>query len=166
MSRSGLSRAGRLLVTSFGLGDMRPASGTFGSLPPVLLAAAMIFAGAPWWAVSATLLVVLVVFAAACVLYGDAAEAHFNEKDPGSVVADETAGMCLPLLLLPLDHASSAWRVVLILAIAFVLFRVLDIIKPWPARGLQRLPSGWGVLIDDLVVGVMAMVVMQVVVRV
>jgi phosphatidylglycerophosphatase A len=49
---------------------------------------------------------------------------------------------------------------------AFVLFRIADIIKPWPARRLETLPHGWGVLIDDLAAAVYAMLAMQLILRV
>ena len=56
-------------------------------------------------------------------------------------------------------------RVSLAVGAAFVLFRIFDIIKPWPARGLQRVPGGWGILIDDLIAGLYAAAVTQLTVR-
>lgn len=165
MASSALTTTGRMFLTTFGLGRLRPAPGTWGSMPPVVLAGAMMASGAPAWSINLALTVVLVVFSAACVVYGDAGEAYFNTKDPSSVCADETAGQCLPLLALPASATGSFPRLAITLVGAFLLFRVLDILKPWPARGLQKLPSGWGVLIDDLVVGVQAMVLMQVLTR-
>jgi phosphatidylglycerophosphatase A len=152
------------LITVFGLGYRWPASGTWGSLPPVILAAFL--CGLAWLvrddagavrllqvAYMLALVAVLVVFSAACLVQGDGAEARFGEKDPSEVVADETAGQCLPLLVLPVLHESPG-RAVLALATAFVCFRVMDIVKPPPARGLQRMSSGWGILVDDLIAGV------------
>ncbi|HYE62450.1 MAG TPA: phosphatidylglycerophosphatase A [Phycisphaerales bacterium] len=160
-------------ITVFGLGHMWPASGTWGSLPPVLLAGAFFFVARVVGAEHAplvrglyvlALLIVLVAFCYACVAQGDGAEARFGEKDPSQAVADETAGQCLPLLVLPVWYPE--WSdALLALLTAFVAFRVMDIVKPPPARGLQRLYAGWGVLIDDLVAGVYAAVVTWVVVR-
>ncbi|MGE3107990.1 MAG: phosphatidylglycerophosphatase A [Phycisphaerales bacterium] len=182
MITSGLSRGGRLLITTFGLGLLRPAPGTWGSIPPVVLAGVMMLlvrAGygegvvtidgwdvPAWIAYHAVLVVVLVVFSGACLVYGSAAEAHFNKKDPGSVCADETAGVCVALMLLPWSAVDSVWRGMVALLVAFLAFRVFDIVKLPPARGLQRHPGGVGILLDDLVAGVQAMIVVQAVVRI
>lgn len=174
---SGLSYTGRLLLTSFGLGRLRPAPGTWGSLPPVALAAVLILLGAGpceacgtfgsmWIVYHLLLLGVCAVFCAACVRYGDAAEAHFNSKDPSSVTADETAGMCLALLFLPHASMQNPLITACVLATAFVAFRIMDIIKPWPAHGLQRVPGGWGILLDDLFAGLYALAAVQLLWRV
>jgi phosphatidylglycerophosphatase A len=151
------------LITTFGLGHMRPASGTWGSLPPVFIAAALVAlnqgpATNPWLYYSA-LAAILLIFSAACIIDGDAAEARFGEKDPSEVVADETAGQCIPLLAILPSAASTLGRTALLIAVAFFAFRILDIIKPPPAKGWQRIPGGWGILIDDLVAGVYAAIV-------
>jgi phosphatidylglycerophosphatase A len=174
MPSTALSPAGRRLVTTFGLGLMRPASGTWGSLPSVVLAGVLIACG---WRPSgagalasagyhAVMLGVLAVFTLACIVYGDAAEAAFGKKDPGQIVADETAGQCLPLLALPAAATLGLPHALGTLALAFVAFRAFDVLKLWPARGLQRVPGGWGVVLDDLVAGVQAAVVVQAVARV
>jgi phosphatidylglycerophosphatase A len=67
---------------------------------------------------------------------------HFNHKDPGHVVIDEVAGQLLTLLL---TGASLAGAIV-----GFFVFRLLDIIKPWPANRFEALPGGLGVMADDL----------------
>ncbi|MBK9188099.1 MAG: phosphatidylglycerophosphatase A [Phycisphaerales bacterium] len=156
------------LITVFGLGLVRPAPGTFGSLPPVFLAwvlfLALPAASAPA-AITITMLLVLVVFSLACIMQGDAAEARFRAKDPSSVVADETAGQCIPLLFLPGAALANPTLAAFTLVFAFLCFRAFDIIKPWPANQLQRLPSGWGILIDDLFAGLYAAVLVQVVSR-
>jgi phosphatidylglycerophosphatase A len=163
------------LITVFGLGYRWPASGTWGSLPPVLLGA-VFFALA--WALRdsagvvrvvqvvyvVALVGVLVVFSAACLVQGDAAETRFLRKDPSKAVADETAGQCLPLLVLPVLYESPGRGVVALLT-AFLCFRLMDILKPPPARGLQRLGGGWGILVDDLVAGVYAAVATWVLLR-
>jgi len=70
-------------------------------------------------------------------------------KDPGAIVVDEVAGMALSVLSVPLTPA--------ILAVAFVLFRIFDVLKPFPANVSQRLPGGLGVMTDDLVAGLYAL---------
>lgn len=157
-------RAARLrMITTFGLGHLRPASGTWGSLPPVALGAALVLLhqappvcgawGVPWYVIFGLM---LLAFSWACVLRGDEAEAAFGKKDPGQVVADETAGMALTILLLPHAPLGATWSALYTLALAFVAFRVADIVKLWPAGALQRVRGGWGILLDDLVAGVQA----------
>jgi len=147
------------LITTFGLGFCKPASGTWGSLPPALYAAVMVLIWATptnemalaWYAPQ---VLMLVLFSAACVRDGDFTEHFFYKKDPSQVVADETAGMALTLLCAPAAFMSrhGLWAVLA----AFVLFRIMDIIKPAPAHGIQKIPGGWGVLLDDLVAAIYA----------
>ncbi len=157
-------------ITVFGLGHMKPASGTWGSMPPVVIAGAMIAAG--FGPVEhpivyhAVLVTILLTFSAACVVQGDQAEARFGEKDPGQAVADETAGQCFSLMALPAVAVQPGWHAALTLLGAFLAFRVLDIIKPWPANGLQRVPGGWGILLDDVIAGLYAMLAVQLMARV
>lgn len=170
------------LITVFGLGHMRPASGTWGSMPPVaiaallwLMGAAPVAAGAATRGIAAaagelgnaialavylaTLTCICLVFSAACVIQGAAAEAIFGH-DPAEVVADETAGQCLPLLAIAVVPACfQSWQSSAIwLTAAFIAFRIFDIFKPWPAGALQRIPGGWGILLDDLAAGAYAAV--------
>lgn len=150
-----------LFLTTGGLGFFRPASGTWGSLPPVVLGAIIILAGAGpgtphAWVYLGVMGVFVLAFSAACVIGGDSAEARWG-KDPSPVVADETAGMALTLLLLPAGlMANEPFFALISLAGAFVLFRAMDIAKFFPANGLQRIPSGWGILLDDIAAAIQA----------
>jgi phosphatidylglycerophosphatase A len=151
------------LITTFGLGYRRPASGTWGSLPPCVIAGVACIvpggerflpggADAPVFYIAMALIVL--IFSFACISRGDEAEMYLGKKDPGEVVADETAGMALTLCALPWFHTGVpmlAW-----IALAFVFFRAMDIIKLWPAYGLQSAGGGWGILLDDLVAGLYA----------
>ena len=144
-------------VTFFGMGHMRPFPGTWGSLPPLalgLLVLAIIPDVAAWTVLRLVMLPVVIVFSLACVFLGDKAEARYGRKDPSQVVADEVAGMALCLMLMPTE--SPFWGRVGSLLIAFIYFRALDIVKPWPAGRLQSIPGGWGVVLDDLVAGFQA----------
>lgn len=156
-------------ITVFGLGYRRPASGTWGSLPPVLLAGGLIAAGlGPQqhpWIYHGLLAAVFVFFCWACVAQGDAAEAKFGKKDPSQAVADETAGQCLSLAALPAAAISTPAMATFTLAYAFICFRLLDIVKPWPAYRLQDVPGGWGILLDDLFAGAYAAILVQVMAR-
>ena len=80
-----------------------------------------------------------------------------DDPDPHKAVWDEVAGMWLTCILLP---KTLPW-----LAAAFVCFRVLDVLKPWPIRRFERLPGGWGIIADDLAAGVVGAVALNVVYR-
>ena len=151
-------------ATAGGLGHMWPASGTWGSLPPALLMVGMAWTPAPGWVHMLVQLVLAVLASIACVRVGDRVEQFAGRKDPGVVVIDEVAGMALTLVLSLLGVAlwsggiarlGESMPLTLPLAVAaggFFWFRVMDVIKPPPARRLQAVPGGLGVLIDDLVV--------------
>ena len=76
-----------------------------------------------------------------------------GKKDPCEVVADELAGQAVVFLFVP---ASGYAHPLIVAAGGFVLFRIFDILKPWPIRKLEKLPKGWGILADDLLAGVYA----------
>ncbi len=157
------------LLTAGGLGHMRPASGTWGSTPPPALALLLVWlTDANHLVVNIALVVMGALFAWSCVAFGRHAEQRWGKKDPGQVVADEVAGQCIALLALPwvpMTDTNSLVRNVAMAAAAFLLFRIFDIIKPPPASGLQRLPAGWGILVDDLFAGAYALIVVQIGVR-
>jgi phosphatidylglycerophosphatase A len=159
-----LSLPGQHLVTTFGLGFCHPASGTWGSLPPVVIAAILLVAGVPaeGMAFGVVMAVMVGLFGGACVRFGDQAAAAFGRSDPSQVVADETAGMALVLAFLPAGTTSTPLLAVVTLLLAFVAFRLLDIFKPWPADMLEGAPAGWGVLLDDLAVAVYAIIAIHV----
>jgi phosphatidylglycerophosphatase A len=80
------------------------------------------------------------------------AERVLGLKDPGAIVIDEVAGMTLSVLAFPLTLP--------VLAAGFVLFRLFDVTKPFPARASQRVPGGLGVMVDDLIAGLYAAIVL------
>lgn len=137
-----------VFVTCGGLGYAPIASGTFGSLGGVAIAA-LIASGAPERYLALTL-----AAAAAIALLGMAAgrwaERRYGRKDPGEFVADEVAGY----LLAAAWTAPPDW---IHFAVAFVLFRIFDVLKPWPAGRMQKLPAGPGIVLDDLVAGLYAL---------
>jgi len=73
-------------------------------------------------------------------------------KDPGKVVIDEVAGQFIALLPVPFMVGTAWWAMIL----AFILFRFFDIVKPYPARKLESLPGGLGIMLDDVTAGVYA----------
>jgi phosphatidylglycerophosphatase A len=157
-----------VLVTVCGLGLLKPAPGTWGSLPPPLLALALLWSGAALWVINAAVILLGAAFGIACVRFGSFAEQHYGRKDPGQVVADETAGQCVALLFLPWrpigGEGAWTWNVTLAAGALFA-FRLFDIVKPPPINRMQRTPGGWGILIDDLMAGAWALLATQIVAR-
>lgn len=153
------------VVTGMGLGKLRPAPGTWGSLPPVALAVGLALAAADPRAIDMAVAALGLVFGIGCIAWGSFAEKRYGKKDHGTVVADEIAGQSLALMWLPWAGLDTV-QIVATGAIAFLSFRLFDIVKPPPARGWQRLEGGLGILIDDLVAGLYALAVTQVLVRV
>lgn len=145
-----------ITATVFGVGFLPGGPGTWASLVTALL----------WYFVargthlSGSPLAVVTLIAAAVVMLAGVPAASIVEKesgkeDPGHVVIDEVAGQFVALMLLPAE-----FRYVLL---AFVLFRVFDILKPPPVRQLERLHGGLGIMVDDVAAGVYALLVALVV---
>jgi len=113
--------------------------------------------------VNGTMLLLAGVSAFLCVKLGPFAERCFDGKDPRRCTLDEWAGQAVAMLLLP---PGDGWRDRLIVAgMAFALFRIADIVKPPPARRLEGLPQGWGMLLDDVVAGIYANLIGQLLLR-
>jgi phosphatidylglycerophosphatase A len=139
--------------TFFGSGLLRPGPGSWGSAVAALLWFAagqgLGLRPAPLAALTlaATLVAIAVGIPAATIV-----ERESERADPGHVVIDEVAGQWIALLYsrVNLSH----------LLAAFLFFRLFDIVKPWPARQLERLPAGYGILFDDVAAGVYALLLM------
>ncbi len=150
-----------LIATACGLGFLRPAPGTWGSTPPCALAWIMLLAGADvMWVTIAMAAVTLFGFFGSLFI-GGYAERRFGKKDPSQVVIDEVGGQGMTLLFLPAFAVNGFWPTTLTIGAGFVLFRIMDILKPPPAFVLQRLKGGLGIVIDDLLAGVYAAIVLQ-----
>jgi phosphatidylglycerophosphatase A len=109
-----------------------------------------------WWSQSVAVEVglILLVFAAG-VWAGTIAEQYFGGIDPGPIVIDEVAGMLITLAFVPVSLTGAL--------VAFVLFRVFDVVKPYPARRLERLHGGLGVMADDAMAAIYANITLRVV---
>jgi phosphatidylglycerophosphatase A len=145
-----LRKIALLWVTSGGAGYLPYAPGTWGSLVGILLA---ILARDP----RTVLYLALVTSVIGLILCGQARE-HFGVKDPQAFVLDETAGQLAALCFLPLSAA--------VMASAFVLFRLLDILKPLGIRRLDRMNHPSGIMLDDLAAGLAVNAALQVLVRI
>jgi phosphatidylglycerophosphatase A len=140
--RRALDAGATLVATGFGSGYSPVAPGTAGSIVALLLFLPL--APLPWTAQLAA----VVVLTAAGVLAAGRYARRIGVHDPGSVVVDEVAGQWLTFVGLPF----TPW-----LAVAGLLaFRVMDVWKPWPARALERLPGGVGIMADDVMAGLYA----------
>ena len=142
-----LSSLALALATGFGSGYSPIVPGTAGSLVGLILflpAQALPPAG-------------LLAATAILVIAGVVAAGHVARlvgiEDPGIVVVDEVAGMWVSLLFLPLTPVTAA--------AAFVIFRIFDVVKPFPARRLEDLPGGYGIMCDDLMAGAYANLVLR-----
>ena len=138
------------LVTMGGAGLLPGAPGTWGS---ALMALILHFTGTS----TKTLLGGIAICSFICIALGGWAQKHLRRKDPGPVVVDEGAGICLTMLFQP-PHRGA-------LLVGFLAFRVFDITKPPPVKQLEKLPAGWGILADDLAAAVYANLVCQVLFR-
>ena len=135
-----------LVATFFGIGHAKPGPGTWASVATVILwyfASSAIPPASRVWST--------IVAAAAVTLIGIPAATRVARgsglKDPQFVVIDEVAGQLVALIAVPL-----VWKSFLA---GLILFRVFDILKPFPIRRLERLPEGTGIMVDDLGAGLL-----------
>jgi phosphatidylglycerophosphatase A len=152
MSQS-ITRSLVLLAQGLGLGRLHPGPGTWGSLGGILLTAALLLIPHPGFYIAAVLVLV-----AASIPICSVAERALGETDPGSVVLDEIVAVPIAFSgyavhwwavgATPRLEGISQWWPALV--VAFVLFRIFDIWKPWPIRRLQNLHGGLGIVLDDV----------------
>jgi phosphatidylglycerophosphatase A len=141
-----------LVATFLGIGRLKPGPGTWASLATVLawaLISTRIPPSARTWSTILAAAVVTLIGVPAATRAARAAAL----KDPQFVVIDEVAGQLVALIAVPL-----AWKTFLA---GLILFRVFDILKPFPIRRLERLPEGTGIVVDDLGAGLYALAVMH-----
>jgi phosphatidylglycerophosphatase A len=133
------------LATWFGCGLMKPGPGTWGTLGGVPFAVIFLVLGGP----------VAVLLAALCIyLIGERAAHRFEQTtgthDSGMIVIDEVVGVMITL--------AAALPSPLFICAGFVLFRLFDILKPWPVSYFDRMPGARGVMLDDVAAGILAAV--------
>ena len=141
------------LATGFYIGNIPFAPGTFGSLIGLPLG----FALAGISLAPAVLCTLLFIFFA--VYIADVAEKLLQRNDPGCIVIDEIAGMLVALVGLPFNPIT--------VVIGFIIFRILDILKPFPIRDLdKRVPGGLGVVADDVAAGIITNLLLRVIIQI
>jgi phosphatidylglycerophosphatase A len=129
-----------VIATWFGSGLSPIAPGTAGSLAAIPLYLVAVRGGRAGVAVAALAATAAGVWASTRVAR------RIGKKDPQVVVVDEVAGLLVTML--PFDSLSVRG-----LALGFITFRLFDALKPWPIRALERLPEGWGIVLDDVAAG-------------
>jgi phosphatidylglycerophosphatase A len=141
-----INRLALAIATVGGIGYVPFAPGTFGSAAGLLL----------WWLLGPSAITqsaaIVVVFAAG-IWSASACERHFCRTDPGHVVIDEVVGMLITLFLNPVGWAGALG--------GFLLFRVADVVKPFPANRFENLHGGLGVMADDAMAAVYANLVLR-----
>jgi len=145
-----MSFVSRLIATGCFTGYIPVAPGTAGSLFAVVLYWIIPESSSPFFLIVVFSLFLLGVWSASQI------EQQTQVKDNQIIVIDEIVGMFITVLFFGKDIK---W-----LAIAFIIFRLFDIIKPFPSKKVERLPTGWGVMLDDIVAGLYAAATLRILV--
>jgi phosphatidylglycerophosphatase A len=143
-----MQRLGLFVATCGYLGYAPIAPGTFGSAAGL----AVFFAVRATGSVTVEVATIVALFFIG-IWSGTIAEHHFGGIDPGPVVLDEVVGMLITLAFLPVNVTGAI--------VGFLVFRVLDVVKPWPSASFEKLPGGLGVMADDGMAAVYGNLVMR-----
>jgi phosphatidylglycerophosphatase A len=138
------------IATVFKAGYIPIAPGTVGSIIGLLV----------FWLIKDYASFTIEMFVAATLFFAGVwastiVEQVLERHDPGVVIVDEVVGMLVALMLLP--------PTITVTFLAFLLFRVFDIIKPYPARRCEQLSRGWGIMMDDVVAGLYVNVLIHII---
>jgi len=137
----------KMLGSGFFTGYIPIVPGTFGSLAGLLIYAI------PGFEDPMIIIPGIIIFAAYGIYVGNKFDKIYG-KDPRQCTIDEVVGMWISLLFLP--------KRIVVSVIAFVVWRVFDIIKPFPAKNLEKLEGGLGIMIDDVVAGLYSLIILQI----
>lgn len=135
------SKLARLIASFFYTGFAPVAPGTFGSLAAFVFYFPLLYLNS-----RLIYIATVVVISGIGIWAAGRAEKDSRIVDPSFVVIDEVAGQLITLFLVPFSWIN--------VVAAFLLFRILDIIKPFPGRRAEHLPGGWGIMTDDIIAGV------------
>ena len=142
-----------LTACGFGAGLVPKAPGTVGTLVAIPIVVAI-----SWLATSVQWVVLAAMFILGCWVCQVVADS-LGDNDPGVIVWDEIFGFCIAMILIPLSLAT--------IVLGFVIFRTLDILKPWPISWVERkFSGGFGIMIDDVIAGLVCNVCLQVFIRI
>jgi phosphatidylglycerophosphatase A len=136
----------KLIGSGFYTGYIPFASGTWGSL------AALIIYLIPGFEKPVVIIPAIILFTVLGIFIGNKFDVIYG-KDPAECTVDEVVGMWISLLFLP--------KTILVVTAAFISWRVFDIIKPAPARQLESLKGGVGIMIDDIVAGIYSLLLLH-----
>lgn len=129
------------IASLFGLGFIP--SGMPGTVSSAAACVVSVFVDVPMWAIIAVTLIGVYVTGMS--------EKFFNKKDPSFLNIDELPGMWLSIYLLPKGFIIPG----------FFMFRLVDILKPWPISAMEKLPGGWGIMADDVMGGILVNIFLQ-----
>ena len=138
----------KLIATVFYVGLIPIAPGTFGTIAAIPLFYALSFTPLYLYLAITVLIILISVWASGV------AEEIFGKTDPGKVVADEVCGYLVTMILVPVTLGN--------IFFGFLLFRLFDIAKPYPIRKFERLPGGWGIVMDDVMAGVYSCITLHI----
>ena len=138
-----------IIGTGFGAGFAPVAPGTAGSLLALIIYYFFPLNSSIW------IIIICLTFIFG-VISASAIERYMEKEDPGLVVIDEMIGQWIALLFLPVNYFT--------LGGAFLLFRLFDIFKPFPINQSQKLKAGWGIMIDDVIAGIYANIIVQLII--
>ena len=141
------------IATSLGVGYFPVAPGTAGSVVGLALVIALRQSSLGSAGLEITLAAMAAVLFAVGVWSAGNAEKAFGRVDPGQVVIDEVLGQVITFVATP----RISW---VGLIAGFILFRIFDIVKPFPARRAERFPGGWGIMLDDVAAGLYSLIVL------
>ena len=141
-------RIKNFIATSGFAGYLPGAPGTWGSIVAILLWYALQLVIEPLFIVGLT----VVLFFIGVWVAKDISR-YEEEEDPSHIVIDELVGQWIPLWFLPVTP--------MYILMAFILFRIFDIAKPWPVSMFDRIPGGWGIMLDDIAAGVYALLILE-----
>jgi phosphatidylglycerophosphatase A len=149
-------------ISTCGVGLLPFAPGTFGAAVGLAIFYGVFIAckAAPQY-FQACLILVSIIVSALGIWAGNRGEQIFGEKDAQCIVIDEVAGQLISFILVAPLLVAELSNPIITMMIGFVLFRLFDIWKPYPIKQLQDLPSGLGVMFDDIVAGIYAAVVLS-----
>ncbi len=162
------SRWPRWVVTGGGAGMLKPAPGSWGTIPPAAVYGFLLLFQVPEPWRSLILAGGFLLSSILLIAYGKWACAYFRRPDPGQVVLDEFAGFFITALAMPVPQAvlgGGFWPIFGFVSALYVLFRATDTLKIPPGRQLEQLPWGWGIWLDDVAAGIQANIVAQIVIR-